>query len=302
MAFNHTISAILRGRWLLNKQWAYDHLPLVLLMLQGNNISFTEKEVVKESYHANGYQGIRTPMAINPSTMETFNFYSTNIAPGSVAIIPVSGPITKYNGECGEAGSLMLGNWIKEANRRDHISSIVFSIDTPGGEARAASAFTSEIANTNKPTLSFIHGMAASLGVFLTSATDEVYFADSQGELGSVGSYVTLPDFSGYFEKQGIKLHEIYAPQSTDKNKDYRDALQGDYSAIEADLEKHVNHFISFVKTNRGDKAAASVKEWNSGKLFSAEDAIKLGLADGIRPFNQVVSKAAWLAKRAKAA
>jgi ClpP class serine protease len=119
-------------------------------------------------------------------------------------------------------------------------------------------------------------------------------------QLGSVGSYCTLLDYSGYLEKEGIKMHQIYAPQSVDKNKDYKDAIAGDYSAIEADLKIHVDEFISFVKTARGDKAAANESTWGTGKMFYADEAVKLGLADGIKSFEQVISKAAWLAKRKK--
>ena len=119
-------------------------------------------------------------------------------------------------------------------------------------------------------------------------------------QLGSIGSYCTLFDFSGYLEKEGIKMHEIYAPQSTDKNKNYRDAIAGDDSAIKTDLKILVEGFISFVKTSRGDKATANQSAWDSGKMFYADEAIKLGLADGIKPFEQVISKAAWLGKRKK--
>ncbi len=313
MAFNHTLSAILRGRWLINKQWAQDHLPLVLLMLQGKSFNLTEQKNqphVKSSVQLSGFEGISYPIIIDPSTMQQYPLYAfapgiglvpnPNIPPNSVAVISVSGPITKYNGECGEPGSIQLSNFISEMNRRDNVGSIVLVVDTPGGEARAAQPFVSTIQKSGKPILSYINGMSASLGVWLTSATDEVYFSSKMDQIGSVGSYCTLFDFSGYLEKEGIKVHEIYAPQSKDKNKDYRDAIAGDYSAIEADLKIHVDEFIAFVKTSRGEKAVTSQNEWNTGKMFYADDAIKLGLADGIRPFEQVISKAAWLSKRKK--
>lgn len=318
MAFNHTLSAILRGSWLLDRQWALQHLPMVLLMLKGEKVNFTVDHPktfhnVKSNVPSSGYQQISMPFMIDPATMQQYSAYkydwtqdrfvpNPSIPAGSVGIIPVSGPITKYNGDCGEPGSIQLANYINELNRRDNVGSIVIAVDTPGGEARAASSFVSAIKSSKKPTLSFVHGMSASLGVWLTSATDEVYFSDKMDQIGSVGSYCTLFDFSGYLEKEGVKMIEIYAPQSTDKNKDYKDALAGDTAAIEADLKKHVDQFISFVKTERGDIAAANVKEWQSGKMFYAEDAIKIGLADGVKSFDQVVSKASWLAKRKQAA
>lgn len=318
MAFNHTLSAILRGSWLIDRQWALQHLPMVMLLLQGKPVNFSTPSPkenfnnVKSFTPGNGYQEMSYPVIVDPKTMQTYQSYiwisgvgyvpNPNIPQGSIAVFQVNGPITKYNGECGEPGSVRFSQWINEMNYRDHIGAMVFVTDTPGGESRAANSFVSAIKDAKKPTIAYVQGMAASLGIWLTSACDEVYLSDKMDQMGSIGSYCTLFDFKGMFEKEGIKVHEIYAPQSVDKNKDYRDAIEGDYSLIEADLKKHVDHFISFVKTERGDKAAANVKEWQSGKMFYADDAIKIGLADGIRSFDQVISKASWLAKRKQAA
>lgn len=314
MAFNHTLSAVLRGKWLIDKQWANDHLPMIALMLNNANPISSQPKIFKKgiqnSEMGNGYEEISLPYVVDPVTLQETPLYvwkewvgyvpNPNIPSGSVAVIPVCGPITKYDGECGEAGSIHLAKWIAEIDRRENIGSMIFSVDTPGGEARAADAFVSQILATKKPTATYIHGMCASLGVFLSSATDEVHFSNEMNELGSIGSYCTLFDFTQYFELQGIKVKEIYAPQSVDKNKPYRDAIAGDTKLIEDDLKLNVDKFIQFVKDNRGDKAASNVAEWGTGKMFYAKDAIRLGLADSISPFAKVVSKMSWLSKRKK--
>lgn len=285
---------------MIDRQWAEAHLPIVLMMLQGNNVSFVERS---------GSKKYSEPFAIDPATMQTQPLYietmyglkpNTNIAPNSVGILPFTGPITKYNGSCGEPGTIERANWLMDMMKRDNIGSVIQLMDTPGGEVSATNTYLSVAIKNQKPILSFIEGMNASLGVWFTSASTEVYLSNEMDEFGSIGSYATLMDVRGYFEKEGIKLHEIYAPQSVDKNKNVRDALAGDYSAIEADLKKHVDHFISFVSNSRNGKAAATKDQWGTGKMFYAADAVKLGLADGIKPFDQVVSKAAWLAKRHK--
>lgn len=295
MAFNRTLSAILHGKWMLHRQWAEDHFPIVFAMLMGNQVSFVERT---------GNEGVEQPFVIDPKAMtryEWMNGRNPNIPENSVGIIPVSGPITKYNGDCGEPGAVQRDSWMLQMAKRQNVGSVVQLLDTPGGEARAAAGSMMTLTKYPKPVLSLVDagGMAASLGVWFTSVSNEVYFAEESGELGSVGSYITIPDFKGWYEAQGLKIHEIYAPQSTDKNRDFRDALKGNYDLIEQDLKRHVDQFISFVKTNR-PKAAATEKEWSTGKMFYAADAVKLGLADGIRSFDQVVSKAAWLAKRNK--
>lgn len=303
MAFNHTLSAVMRGRWFIEKQWAYDHLPLVLLMLQGQNVNFKS-----QSPDRTGNQAFEMPFAVDPTTMQRFDYkkydYSSdryvdnpNLPAGSVGVIPINGPITKYNGDCGEPGAIQRNTWLNEMERRANIGSVILLSDTPGGESRAANTFTQTLIKYSKPTLTYVDGINASLGMWYSSATDETYLSSETDMMGSIGTYCTLLDFSKYLEAQGIKMIEIYAPQSTDKNKDYRDALNGDTSAIEKELKVLTNSFINSVKNNR-PKAAASIDQWSTGKMFYAPEAVKVGLADGIKTFEQVVSKAAWLAKR----
>lgn len=296
MSFNHTLSAVLRGRWMLEKGWAEAHYPLVLSLLQGKPVSFVERT---------GNEQVELPFAVDPKTMqrhELFGSYgkpNANVPPGSVGVLPISGPITKYNGECGEPGAIQRSTWLADLNRRQNISSIVLLLDTPGGEARAAHTLTTSIEKSKKPVLAFVDGMAASLGMWITAATDEVYLGSSMHEVGSIGSYVMIPDMLGWYESQGLKVHEIYAPQSEEKNRDVKDALKGDYTSIKKDLALHVDQFINYVKQQR-PKAAGTVSEWGTGKMFYAADAIKLGLADGVRTFEQTILKAAWNAARNK--
>jgi protease-4 len=302
MGFNHTISAILRGHWFIHRGWAESHLPLILSILQGTG-NFASVE--RTGSRSEG------PFAVDPTSMERVEIYKYDFRTGrmvinaaipqnSVAVMPISGAITKYNGQCGEPGALTMASQLEQIKRMESISSVIMLMDTPGGEVRAAHALTSAIKNIGKPILSYVDGMSASLGMWITAATQETYLSNDMDEMGSIGSYCMLADLSGQLEMKGIKLHEIYAPQSTDKNKKYNDAFAGDYTAIQEDLKITTDAFIQFVKNNRGEKAAANMDAWNTGKMFYAREAIQLGLADGIRPFAQVVSKAAWLSKRKK--
>ncbi len=299
------ISEILTGRWFINKQWADSHLPLVIALLKGNNpVSFVQRT---------GNEGIELPFIVDPSTLERIDSYkydyssgktipNPNIPPNSVGVIPITGPLTYYNGECGEPGMMQRTSWLMDFLKRDNIGSIVQIIDTPGGESRASRNYVAQMKKSEKPILSFIDNFCFSLGMWFSAESDEVYLSHELAEMGSIGSYVQLLDISGALALEGLRLIEIYAPQSTDKNKNYRDALTGDTTLIQEELKVLVDAFIKHIAnsgaTLRSDTARANIKEWNSGKTFFSGDAVKVGLADGIRPFNQVVSKAAWLAKR----
>lgn len=293
MSFNHTLSAVLRGRWLIDKAWAEAQLPLVLSLLKGNPVTLVDRTDDGD---------FEQPYAVDPKTMQRYEWFdgrNANIPENSVGIVPVNGPITKYAGFCGSPGAISHATALLQMKNRANIGSVVLHADTPGGEARAMNVFSSVLKNFGKPKLSLVDGMAASGGMWMISLTDEVYAADKMTEVGSVGAYTSFADFSKAFENEGIKIHEIYAPQSTDKNRGFRDALKGDYTLIEEDLSFLVDEFINTVKSGR-PKATAAEKEWNTGKMFYADKAQEIGLLDGIKNFQQVVSKAAWLSKRNK--
>ena len=301
------ISEILTGHWCINRQWADAHLPLVIALLNGNsNLSFVDRT---------GNEGVEQPFIVDPATMQRYPMFAyvsglgyvpnPNIPPNSVGILPVTGPLTYYNGDCGEPGMMQRTSWLVDMIRRDNIVAIVQLIDTPGGESSAAFNYVAEMKKSKKPILTYVDRYCASLGIWLSAQSKEVYINNDFTGMGSIGSYCMLMDITGALDKAGLKLIEIYAPQSTDKNKDYKDALKGDYTLIEKDLEKYVDAFIKHVgisggNTMRADTARKNVKDWNSGKMFKGGDAVNMGLADGIRPFDQVVSKAAWLGMRNK--
>lgn len=294
-----TISAILRGRWLLNKQWAESQLPLVLSLLDGT-----------AAVQRDGESEYEIPFAIHPDNMQRSEMYirtpwglkaNPNVPEGSVAVIPVSGPILKYNGGCGEPGSIQRIGWLMDAENRQNISSAVLLIDSPGGQVDGTQSFANAIKSFSKPIVGFVDdGMAASAAMWIGSATDELYCSLESDQVGSIGVYTTVVDFKGFFEQKGYKLHEIYAPQSTEKNKDYREALTGNYDLVLEDLKVIASNFIKAVNVNRGEKASANQEKWDSGKMFYAKEAKSVGLIDGIKSFEQVIAKAAWLSKRKK--
>jgi protease-4 len=98
-----------------------------------------------------------------------------------------------------------------------------------------------------------------------------------------------LADYVGFFESQGIKIHTIYSTLSTEKNKGYRDAMKGEYDTIlSEDLDPFVKMFIADVKAARPNVDESVFK----GKTYYAQDALKLGLIDGIKSFDEVVARA----------
>lgn len=280
------LSAVLRGAWLIEPDFAQAHFPLVQNLISGNFDGF--------EYKPNKNSEV---FAIN--TFKANRSYSTfNDAPkGSIAVIPVTGPILKHD-NCGDPGSMTRARQIKEANDHPNIDAIIFDMDSPGGMVDGTQTFADAIKSTTKPTIAIINdGMSASAAYWLASQCDEIYVSRKTDMVGSIGVYLTFADFTKMYEDKGVKIHEIYAPQSTEKNQDFKEAKKGNYKLVEEELRFIADTFINAVKEGRGSKLNLSAGDPFKGKMFFADDAQAIGLIDGIKTMDEVIARAAELSQ-----
>ena len=308
------ISSILRGRWLIDRQWAENHLPVVMRLLDGDDLGIfdvskglsnqhivaIDSEDGEENYFNEKLS--RFPLAGNMSgaMFKASRWNSFNDAPeNSVAIIPVSGPIMKSGGDCGEPGAVHFANWIKSANESPKISGILLHIDSPGGMVDGTQTVVDAIKKSKKPVIAFIDdGMMASAATWIGTSAHEVYASQKTDTIGSIGVYCTIYDYRDRLKQLGYVEHNIYAPQSTDKNKGYLDALEGNYKIIQDELKFIADEFIKAVKENRKGKLDAANNEPFTGKMFRADEAIALGLIDGYATIETAVARIYELTKK----
>jgi protease-4 len=296
-----TASAILRGRWLIDKQWASSHMPLILSALQGKQ-SFSELYDDKE-YRAGDDE--KKPVKVLSKKYGTVYKvgYSTDLSripSGSIAMLTIAGPVTKYGDMCAY-GMVDHAATINRLGNAPNVEGIILNLDSPGGEASGTAmlADTIKAATRNKPVVTVINdGMAASAGMWIASAANEIYTTQKTDQVGSVGVYTTIADWYGYFAEQGLNVRDIYAPQSTDKNLDYKEALKEppNDEPVKEDLAVLANQFIDTIKQNRGSKLTGD--EWTTGKMFYSKQAAKIGLTDGQKTFDQVVRRMDSLIKQ----
>lgn len=281
-----TASAILRGRWLIDKSWAQEHLPLVLKMAKGETVDFGLKK--DESTAAK---------VLSNKTASVYNVgYYTDLGrlpSGAIAMLDIIGPVTKYGDMC-SYGSIDHEQTLNRLANAPNVSAIILNIDSPGGEAAGTGSLAQTIktVSNKKPVVALINdGIAASAAMWITSAASEIYATQKTDMLGSIGAYTTIADWNAYIESQGLPVRDIYAPQSTDKNFDYKEALKDppNDKPIEENLRVLVNEFINTIQANRGSKLTSS--DWQTGKMYYAKDALKIGLIDGIKSFDQVIRR-----------
>lgn len=300
MKVNRTLSEIIRGVWAMNPEAAKGYLPLAASIIKGEVIHTPEP---------NAYwgDGDRKAEAIKEASAEVKGvsvfrkkdrWASFNDAPDhSIAEIAIEGPLMKA-GDCGEPGYQAFTDWIKEADASPRIDAILLRMDSPGGAVYGVATMADAIKATTKPVIAFVDdGIAASAGYWLASHADEIVLSQAHSQVGSIGVFTTLADWYGYFEKEGLKVKDVYARQSSDKNGDYREALSGNEDPLKDHLSALASTFIATVKANRGERLNLSAGDPFTGKMYMAQEAIQLGLADRIASYEEVVLSLAMTKK-----
>ncbi len=273
------LSQVLGGVWLMDPEDVKSYLPSITKLLTADNPSSLEvsTEESKETL----------PFSYSHVHSETYDSYDD--APhGSIAVIPVKGPLMKQD-YCGDPGTATLAKRVQEADEHPSIVAIVFQFDSPGGAADAGEILHNAILQTTKPTIGHVE-LAASLGYLIACACDHIMIDGKVSRIGSIGTFATLYDFADYYAELGIKVHEIYASASTEKNKPYREALKNNYLPIQQDvLDKYNLPFIESVQDTRGEFLNADDDKILKGKVYFGQDNIAAGLADTMGSFDEAL-------------
>lgn len=175
-------------------------------------------------------------------------------------------------------------NW---AARLESVLGVILAINCPGAPEHSAYRIYDALLRLDKPKLAYCdHGLMGSGGYLMALAADRIVASRRTDEIGSIGAYSTFRDMTGYYESLGYKIKDVYASQSTEKNAVHRAAQQGNFKPLETDLTRKAADFISLVESRRPKLKATKAGDPRKGGLFSAPDALEMGLIDAIEPMD----------------
>lgn len=226
---------------------------------------------------------VRPNWALDFEKEQTFPF---------VSVLTIDGPITRNGGAC-SSGSIDHRDMMMRAANHPLCRGHVFIINTPGGSSWAKNDYEQAIQyahSMGQPVIAFVDGLCASAGMYLASLCDERYYMHPKNEIGCIGVMAAF-----YTEADGSTnkftnetYHELYDPESFDKNRAYRDI------ANDANDEELIKVLAELGVEFRADVKKAcpnATDEHLHGKLFYAEDVTGI-LVDGQLTFMEVVQRA----------
>lgn len=209
-----------------------------------------------------------------------------------VSVLTVDGPITRNGGGC-SYGSIDHRDMMMRAANHPLCRGHVFIINTPGGSSWAKNDYEQAIQyarSFGQPVIAFVDGLCASAGMYLASLCDERYYMHPKNEIGCIGVMAAFyTEANGSTNKYTNETyHELYDPESFDKNRAYRDI------ANDANDEELIKVLAELGVEFRADVKKAcpnATDEHLHGKLFYAEDVTGI-LVDGQSTFMEVVQRA----------
>jgi len=201
-----------------------------------------------------------------------------------IAIIAVDGGMYKknMNAQCMSIASYdTMIEYIDLAEKDDKVNTILFRVDTPGGFVAGADEVRHRIKSSQKKTITIYENMGASGGMWIFTASDELY-ATPVTELGSIGVKVA------YEEDDEDKTVTIVSKNAM--NKDC--SLNGDCKEkIQTKIDQTEEMFFEVLFENTGWEQDKLVSLFNNGDTIPAEVAKDAGFIKEVIHFKPLMEK-----------
>jgi len=213
-----------------------------------------------------------------------------------IYVIPLEGDIVESESEVfsGEE-NINVAETLEKLNiakDNDKVKAIVLRVNSPGGSALTSDIIAEKVKEIaeEKPVYVSMSGVAASGGYYISANAHKI-FVDRNTITGSIGVVSILPDFSKLITDNGVNIEKI-------SEGEYSDLYSADsftekkYNKIYNSNLKVYEDFLNVVsKGRRIDKE--KLKTIAEGRIWTGDEAVKIGLADEIGGLKTTISSLA---------
>jgi protease-4 len=196
------------------------------------------------------------------------------------ALIEVRGEIAVDS----EASAELLLSALKSAFEDQGAQAVVLRMNSPGGSPVQAGIVHDEIkrlkAKHGKKVYAVVEEVCASGAYYIAAAADEI-LVDKASVVGSIGVLMDGFGFNGLMGKLGVERRLIAAGSNKGMLDPFSPEDPQQRAYAQAMLDQIHQQFIRVVREGRG-KRLKETPETFSGLFWNGEEAVRLGLADGL--------------------
>lgn len=196
------------------------------------------------------------------------------------AVVDVVGKIVE--GEDTDAQTIIEG--LRNAVEDENTKGIILHVNTPGGSPVQASYVFEEIRKIKKenpelPIYAVVSDICASGGYYIAAAADRIY-VNQASIVGSIGVIMNGFGFVDTLNKLGIKRRLLTSGAHKAMLDPFSPVKEDEIEHMQKLLEQVHQQFIAAVRLGRGERLQET-PEMFSGLVWTGEESVKLGLADG---------------------
>ncbi len=202
------------------------------------------------------------------------------------ALVSIRGEIA----DKGEASAEYVLPALRSALEDPGAQALVLLINSPGGSPVQAGLINDEIrrlrAKHGKPIYAVVEETCASAAYYIASAADRIY-VDKASLVGSIGVLMDGFGFVDTLHKLGVERRLLTAGENKGFLDPFSPQSEEHKRHAQVMLDQIHQQFISAVKQGRGERLKATPDTF-SGLFWTGEQAIGLGLADGLGSLDSV--------------
>lgn len=205
-----------------------------------------------------------------------------------VLVIPLHGVITE------EAGGLLGGHRespvervvrdLRRAVETPNVKAVILRVDTPGGGVTASDFLRREVETfraTGRPVIVYAEDLNASGGYYVSSAAD-VIVQNPNGITGSIGVISLFLNIEGLMQKIGVAEMTFKSGAHKDMTGLFRKMDDDERGILQGIVDELFGRFVDVVDRGRPALNRDQVKALADGRVYTASQALKIGLVDQV--------------------
>ncbi|MCK4264759.1 signal peptide peptidase SppA [Candidatus Babeliales bacterium] len=169
---------------------------------------------------------------------------------------------------------------IQKFLKKDEVKGLILKINSNGGLPGASQAIFSELKRfkKTKPIVAVVHDMAASGSYYVAAAADKIV-ANPSTIIGSIGVLMQLPNVKAFLNRYDLDMRLLHAGKYKTSGSIFKDMTAEETIHLEELMYDSYDQFVKDMAEAR--KLDISKKDdWANGKIFTGNQALKLGLID----------------------
>ena len=173
----------------------------------------------------------------------------------------------------------------------ENIKAVLFNIDSPGGALSPSVEISKAIKELNekKPVIVYASGTMAS-GSYLSGVWARKILANEGSFIGSIGVIMQGANIENLANKIGISEQTVKAGEYKEAGTFMRAWNEKERESLQNLVDKSYSFFVNEV-ANARHLNIDNNETWANARVFLADDALKLGLIDGISTYKKAKSE-----------